>query len=362
VSRSYAMSIDTGGTFTDGFVSDGEHTVQVKVDTTPQDLTIGFEACVEAAAAAVGRELPAFLGSLTRLHFSSTIATNTIVEGRGARVGLIVTRGAEQSVYGTAPQADALHRFVEPDLVRGVSEQVDAAGAVLAAPDEAETELAVRELLERGVRLLVVSFANAHLNQANELRARELLGESYPRHYLGAVPLMVASRVSLAADDHGRTACAVVNACLHPGLVRRSDAAKRLDANASHTTRRTYVCLVEILCSSGRVPRSAPRSLRDRFDPQGPSARASGMPTTRSCRSETPGSALRRDSDRRLAPGSRRARRPRRQPQGGTASRDPVLRFANPGRRWLRQSSPSDCIVADALRQAASSDGRARPT
>ena len=46
----------------------------------------------------------------------------------------------------------------------------------------------MRELLERGVRLLVVSFASAHLNPANELRARELIDRSYPRHYLGAVP------------------------------------------------------------------------------------------------------------------------------------------------------------------------------
>ena len=50
MSRSFVMSIDTGGTFTDGFVSDGERTVQVKVDTTPQDLTIGFQACIEAGA------------------------------------------------------------------------------------------------------------------------------------------------------------------------------------------------------------------------------------------------------------------------------------------------------------------------
>lgn len=220
MTRSYAMSIDTGGTFTDGFVSDGQRTVQVKVDTTPQDLTMGFEACVEAAADAVGQDLPGFLRSLTQLHFSSTIATNTIVEGRGARVGLIVTRGAEDGIYGTARQAEVLQQFLDPDLVRGVDEEVDAQGAVVRAPAEAQLVLAVRELLERGVRLLVVSFANADLNPANELLARELVGSSYPRHYLGAVPLMVGSRVSAAADDYGRTACAVINAYLHPRLVR----------------------------------------------------------------------------------------------------------------------------------------------
>jgi N-methylhydantoinase A/oxoprolinase/acetone carboxylase beta subunit len=218
--RSFALSIDTGGTFTDGFVSDGARTAQVKVDTTPQDLTIGFQACVEAASAALGEELGSFLGALGSLHFSSTVATNTIVERRGAKVGLIVTTAAEGSLYGSAEQAGALVQFVDPDLVRGISEQIDDGGSVVSEPSDGEIEVAVRELLERGVRLLVLSFANAHLNPANEQRARAAIDRSYPRHYLGAVPLLVASRVSLVPDDFGRTATAVINAYLHPRLAR----------------------------------------------------------------------------------------------------------------------------------------------
>ena len=192
----------------------------MKVDTTPQDLTIGFQACLEAAAAAVGHELPGFLGALSRLHFSSTIATNTIVERRGAPLGLIVTRGPRQISTAPRPQARALGSAARPRPRPRRRRGGGRRGTVVAAPSEAELETAVRELLERGVRLLVVSFANAHLNTANELQARELIDRSYPRHYLGAVPLMVASRVSLADDDHGRTAAAVVNAYLHPNLVR----------------------------------------------------------------------------------------------------------------------------------------------
>lgn len=218
--RAFALSIDTGGTFTDGFVSDGRRTVQVKVDTTPQDLTIGFAACIDAAAEALGEELGAFLGSLEQLHFSSTVATNTIVERRGARVGLIVSAGAQTGLYGTEEQAAVLNEFVGPDLVRAVAEQVDDHGEVIAEPDPGQMEVAVRELLERGVRLLVLSFTNAHLNPANEMRARAIIDRSYPRHYLGAVPLLVASRVSLAPEDFGRTATAVINAYLHLRLAR----------------------------------------------------------------------------------------------------------------------------------------------
>ncbi|HTX10518.1 MAG TPA: hydantoinase/oxoprolinase family protein [Solirubrobacteraceae bacterium] len=259
------MSIDTGGTFTDGFVSDGERTAQVKVDTTPQDLTIGFQACLEAGAAAVGRDLAGFLGALHRIHFSSTIATNTIVERRGAGVGLIVTRGAESTLYGSDAQARALGSLLDPELVRGVPEEVDPAGTVIAAPQESDLEAAVRELLERGVRLLVVSFANAHLNQANELLARDIIDRSYPRHYLGAVPLMVGSRVSLAADDHGRTATAVVNAYLHPNLVRSLYLAEDR-ARAGGLTRPLL-----IVCTDGSTSRVAKTRAIDTYD-SGPTA------------------------------------------------------------------------------------------
>src|SRR6185312_2761208 len=138
-------------------------------------------------------------------------------------------------------------------------------GTVVAAPGEANVDLAVRELLERGVRLLVVSFANANLNQANELRARELIGRSYPRHYLGAVPLLIASRVSLADDDYGRTACAVVNAYLHPNLVRSLYRAE------DRTRERGLVRPLLIVNSDGATSRVAKTRAIDTYD-SGPSA------------------------------------------------------------------------------------------
>jgi N-methylhydantoinase A len=218
--RRFSLSIDTGGTFTDGFVTDGRRSAQVKVDTTPHDLTAGFAACVEAAADAVGEPLARFLAATRELHFSSTIATNTVVERRGARVGLIVTRGAEERLYGSEADATGMREFVGTELVRGVSERIDDDGNVAQPPSEEDIGTAVRELLERGVALLLVSFANAHLDDANERAVRAFVNASYPRHYLGAIPLMLASRVSLAADDHGRTALALLNAYLHPNLVR----------------------------------------------------------------------------------------------------------------------------------------------
>jgi N-methylhydantoinase A/oxoprolinase/acetone carboxylase beta subunit len=70
------------------------------------------------------------------------------------------------------------------------------------------------------VHLIVISFAGAHLNPANENAAKALIEASYPRHYLGAMPVVLSSQLSLHPDEHGRTALAVANAYLHPVLAR----------------------------------------------------------------------------------------------------------------------------------------------
>jgi len=218
--RTYHLSIDTGGTFTDGFVTNGDRSAQVKVDTTPDDPTEGFAACVAAAAGAMGETVPAFLSRASLVHFSSTIATNIVVQRTGADVGLLVTAGAEETLYGSGRDAGRLAGFLHPGAIRGVPEAVAPDGTVIQPVAPAALETAVRELLEHGVHLVVISFARAHLNPANELAAKSLIEASYPRHYLGAMPLVLSSQLSLHPDDHARTALAVANAYLHPVLAR----------------------------------------------------------------------------------------------------------------------------------------------
>ncbi|HUZ56957.1 MAG TPA: hydantoinase/oxoprolinase family protein [Streptosporangiaceae bacterium] len=217
---SYQLSIDTGGTFTDGFVTSGDRSAQVKVDTTPDDPTEGFAACVAAAAEAMGETVPAFLARARLVHFSSTIATNIVVQRTGAQVGLLVTAGCEHALYGSPQEASSLAGFVHAGAVRGVDEATGLDGTVKRPVDPASLEAAVRELLEYGVHILVISFAGAHLNPANELAAKALIEASYPRHYLGAIQIVLSSQLSLHPGDHARTALAVANAYLHPALAR----------------------------------------------------------------------------------------------------------------------------------------------
>ena len=183
VSRArYAMSIDTGGTFTDGFVSDGEHTVQVKVDTTPQDLTIGFEACLEAAAAAVGHELPALPRRAQPAAFQLDHRHQHDRRAPRRAGRLIVTRGAPRQIC-TAPHAQAgrWHRFVDLDLVRGVSEEVDAGGAWSGCTGRGRTrDSPCGSCSSAAFGCWWSASPTPTSTTANELRARELIGQLLP--------------------------------------------------------------------------------------------------------------------------------------------------------------------------------------
>lgn len=249
----YELSIDTGGTFTDGFVRSRSRTAQVKVDTTPFDPTVGFKACVAAAAEAMGESLPGFLGKTERIHFSSTIATNLAVQRSGAKVGLIVTAGHQESMYGAPDQAVALGSLLEGEVVRGVTEKVDDLGAVVTPVDAQELEEAVRQLLEVGVHVIVLSFARAHWNAHNEREARAVIERSYPKHYLGSIHLMLSTEVSLVADDFGRTSLAVANAYIHPSLSR---SLYRADDMVRSTGLRSPLLIVNTDGSNTRVAKT----------------------------------------------------------------------------------------------------------
>jgi N-methylhydantoinase A len=204
----YTVAIDTGGTFTDSFVSAGEEQVAaVKVETTPHDLTVCFADAIEASARSLGLSRAEFLRGADIIRFSSTIATNTVVTRSGPKLGLIVSAGAEEGLYGAA-RGGRIFDFVAPAMV----------AAILEPPDLEEVNRVVRNLLEQGARILVVSLSDAGVGAAGERRVKELIDRSYPRHYLGAVPVLLSTEISGVASDAERTAAAVVNAYVHKQL------------------------------------------------------------------------------------------------------------------------------------------------
>ncbi len=211
----FTIDIDNGGTFTDGFFTSDGHIEWVKVDTTPHDLTVCFLKCIEEGAAKFGLTVPQLLHGTEVIRFSTTHATNTLLQRSGPRLGLMVTRGFEESLYSSAARSPALDFIVPAGMVVGIDES-----AGKDSVDREQVRLAIRSLLGRGARIIVVSLYRAHLDPTQELIVREIADDDYPKHYLGAVPLLLSSEVSTTTDDASRTNAALLNAYFHPDMVR----------------------------------------------------------------------------------------------------------------------------------------------
>jgi len=185
------ICIDTGGTFTDGFVvHDGTPHV-VKVMTTPHDLEVCFRDVIDAAAEAIGIDVPKMLRDTESVRYATTVGTNAVLQRRGPKLGLLTDA---PSVNGDAGKS-GVGVFVDAEMVAQVDGEIPSA--------------AMRDLLERGARGLVSSLNDASREQA----ARDLFEDTYPPHCLDAVPLVLGRQL-----EHipGRQAIRVGE-----GLIRR---------------------------------------------------------------------------------------------------------------------------------------------
>lgn len=204
----YTVDVDIGGTLTDGLFSDGRQVIAVKVDTTPHDFTVCFFDCLRAGAEGLGyADLTAFLAEVAVIRWSSTIATNVLAEGKGPRVGLLISEGHGEDLYGPGV-SPAVGKIIAPENIARVAMPL-AEEAVLAQ---------VRSLLEHGVRRICVSLKNSFSDPGAEQRIRSLIQEHFPDHFLGAVPVLLGSDVLHHPDDRTRTHMALINAYVHTPL------------------------------------------------------------------------------------------------------------------------------------------------
>lgn len=213
------IDVDTGGTFTDGVFRYEGKVVTTKVDTTPHNPVRCFVECIESGARLLGRDVADVLGNTNIIRYSTTAATNAIIQRKGAKIGLLVTEGAEKTLYGTGADHPAIWPLLEERLIRGVPEEVEDSGVVRKALDLEAFRRNAEELLDSGARLLVVAFGNAALNPANEIRARELFRRWFPDHYLGTPFLILSHQVSSRGGNTERLNSAVISGYLHRQLV-----------------------------------------------------------------------------------------------------------------------------------------------
>jgi N-methylhydantoinase A/acetophenone carboxylase len=210
----FIIDIDNGGTFTDGFFTGNGRIERAKVDTTPHDLSVCFLKCIEEGAKKFGVSVSQLLHETEVIRFSTTHATNTLIQRSGPRLGLIVTKGFENNIYSSTDKSPVLDFIIPAEMVVGVENQAGKGGL-----DREQVMPVVRSLLGRGARIIVVSLENSHVDPADEKRIRQIANDDYPKHYLGAVPLLLSSEVSTANDNAARTNVALLNAYFHPDMV-----------------------------------------------------------------------------------------------------------------------------------------------
>ncbi len=217
------LGIDVGGTFTDLLMFDEQSGAieLMKTPTTPDDQSLGILKGVQEIVAEAG--IPAAqIGAL--LH-GTTISTNIILEQKGARVGLLVTKNFEQVLHLARSQTPGpLAGWIimeKPDPLadlehtRGIQERMNARGDVLTPLDENQAKQAIRELLEAGVESITVSLLHAYANPVHEARLEALIREQD-----GNIPISLSSNILAEFREYERTLVTVMNAYVRPSMQR----------------------------------------------------------------------------------------------------------------------------------------------
>src|SRR3972149_6575260 len=100
-------------------------------------------------------------------------------------------------------------------MIVPIDEEISESGTSGRPPSSSDVLSGVKDLLDRGARRIVVSFARAPLNPAHERECQEIILGDYPAHYLGSVPLLLSTEVSSQLDDQCRTDAALIDAYIH---------------------------------------------------------------------------------------------------------------------------------------------------
>jgi N-methylhydantoinase A len=224
----YHIGIDVGGTFTDLVVcdrTDGSLSLH-KVPTTPHDIAAGISMGLAKSGA------PA--SEVAEIAHGTTVATNALLERKGARTGLLTTSGFRDLLElrdgGRRPLRGWQPAFepIVPRHVRWeVSERLNPSGNVLEPLAEDEVASLASHLEAHGVEALAISFLHAERNDAHERRAREILRRRWPS---GSVVL--GSEVCPFPGERLRTATAALAAYLTPLMNRYVTGLERVLAEA----------------------------------------------------------------------------------------------------------------------------------
>lgn len=235
---SYLCGLDIGGTFTDCVLIDDQgHLTIAKAPSTPGNFAAGVLAAIEAAAVKAGTDTPALLRDIRVLAHGTTVGTNAIIQRRGAKIGLITTRGHNDVIHimrgsrGLSgqdiklivhiPESSKPDPLVPKRLIRGVSERVDCFGKVVVDLNEEEARAAIIELRDAGCEALAICCLWSFLEPAHEQRIKALAEELAPDLYVTC-----STELAPKWGEYERTTAVALNAYIGPttvGYITRLD-------------------------------------------------------------------------------------------------------------------------------------------
>ncbi|MCL2337465.1 MAG: hydantoinase/oxoprolinase family protein [Firmicutes bacterium] len=220
----YKIGIDVGGTFTDFLLvgEDGKSEVY-KTPTTPADPSIGVFKGLEQMAAAKSQDLSQFLATVATIVHGTTITTNAVLTGNGAKTGFLTTkgfrdvlnlrRGLREEQYETkyAPPPP----LVERKLIQVVEERVNCEGQVLKPLNEEDLKNAVAKFKEEKIESLGISFLFSFFNPEHEKQAVRYIEKEMPGVYVSA-----SSEILPQIRVYERNSTVALNAFVGPVLKR----------------------------------------------------------------------------------------------------------------------------------------------
>jgi N-methylhydantoinase A len=220
----YRIGIDVGGTFTDLVaVDDSGRVTLVKAASTPNDPSLGVMEGLELLAAALDKGLSALLAETERVVHGTTVATNALLERKGAKVGLLTTEGHRDIIEMREGLKDDRYNLRMPPPIPlvpralrvGVRERMRFDGTVEIPLSRASLASGVRKLRQANVEAVAVCYLHAYRDASHEQATRQALERRMPEAYIS-----LSSEVLPQIKEYERVCTTVVNAYVGPTLSR----------------------------------------------------------------------------------------------------------------------------------------------
>jgi N-methylhydantoinase A len=218
--RTVSVGIDIGGTFSDVVAYDfaSQQLFSTKVPSTPPRLFEGFMRGLEKVLETAGAQP----GQIDRLIHGTTIATNAVLERKGARIGILATDGFEDVlVIGRQRRSEMYNLFIDPETpiflaprrrIKGIPERIGPEGEVIRPLDDDAVRSAVRELVERHqVEAIAVCYLFSFRNDDHERRTLEIIRELYPE-----MPVSLSSVLDPKFREYERLCVTAFDAYVRP--------------------------------------------------------------------------------------------------------------------------------------------------